>query len=140
MNHPDLLDSLADLLDRLDPPPPHLVARAQAALAERRAAQLSRLLTDSAHTTPTGMRGTDHVRTLRFTDLDLHLEPTATGLHVTGRARTGTHAVAHWPGGTRTGHIDPAGWFHLEDVPPGPVRFVLHRDGHPDLATRWFVA
>ncbi|WP_433266185.1 hypothetical protein ACQPZF_40140 [Actinosynnema sp. CS-041913] len=140
MSHQDLLTSLADLLDRLDPPPAHLAAQAQQALAERCEADLSRLLTDSAHTTRGGTRGTDCVRTMRFTDLDLHLEPTATGLHVTGLARAGSQAVTHWPGGTVTTDIDSAGWFHVDHVPPGPIRFVLRQGGHLYRATRWFVA
>ncbi|GAA1345469.1 hypothetical protein [Saccharothrix algeriensis] len=140
MTDEDLLRSLADLVDRLDPPPADLAARARAALAERSGAELSRLLTDSAHTAEPGLRGAGHVRVLRFADLDLRLELTATGLRVTGLARTGTHAVTRWPGGARTTGIDPAGWFHVDGVPPGPVRFVLRRPGRPDLATRWFVA
>ncbi|MBB5954661.1 hypothetical protein FHS29_001231 [Saccharothrix tamanrassetensis] len=140
MNHQDLLDSLATMFDRLDPPPVLLAAQAQSALAERCDARLSRLITDSAHTTRTDVRGTDRVRTMRFADLDLHLEPTATGLHLTGLARTGSQAVTRWPGGATTSDIDPTGWFHVDHVPPGPVRLLLRREGHPDLATRWFVA
>ncbi|CCH35367.1 hypothetical protein ABZ816_12230 [Actinosynnema sp. NPDC047251] len=135
-----LLDALADLLDRLDPPPHSLAALASAALAERAGAALTRLITDSAHTADTGMRGTCRVRTLRFADLDLRLEPTGTGLRATGLARTGTHAVTAWPGGSRTTPVDPTGWFHVDHVPPGPVRFVLRDEGRPDLSTRWFVA
>lgn len=140
MNDRTLLDALADLIDRLDPPPLGLVGRARSALAERAGAAPTRLITDSAHTTDPGMRGGGRVRTLRFADLDLLLEPTGTGLHVTGLARTGTHAVANWPGGARTTPVDPSGWFHVDRVPPGPVRFVLRHEGRPDLATRWFVA
>ncbi len=140
MNDHTLLADLADLLDRADPPPVLLAAQAQSALAERLEAHLTRLITDSAHTSRTDTRGTTRARTMRFTDLDLHLEPTRTGLHVTGLARTGTLAVAHWPGGTHRTRIDPAGWFHVDHVPPGPLRFVLHRADHPALATRWFVA
>ncbi|MEV0676647.1 hypothetical protein AB0I60_08985 [Actinosynnema sp. NPDC050436] len=154
MNDRTLLDALADLLDRADPLPRLLTARASAALAERTGAALTRLITDSAHlapahptaarTTPdhlagTGMRGASQVRTLRFTDLDLRLEPTGTGLDVTGLARTGTHAVAIWPGGARTTPVDPTGWFHVEHVPAGPVRFALRHEGRPDVTTRWFV-
>ncbi|MEU4802334.1 hypothetical protein [Actinosynnema sp. NPDC023587] len=140
MNDRTLLDALAGLLDRVDPPPPALAARARTAFTERTGALPARLITDSAHTTETGMRGVGRIRTIRFTELDLRLEPTGTGLHVTGLARTGTHAVAHWPGGARTTPVDPSGWFHVDHVPPGPVRFVLRDEGRPDIATRWFVA
>ncbi|MBW4715789.1 hypothetical protein [Saccharothrix obliqua] len=129
-----LLAALADVLDRLDPPPARLVTHARDALATRLHADPLDLLTDSARTTPGGMRGTGH-RTMRFTDLDLRLEPTATGLRLTGHAPAG-HATAHWPGGTRTTAVDPDGWFHLDHVPPGPLRVVL--DGA--RATPWFVA
>ncbi|MFD1151375.1 hypothetical protein [Saccharothrix hoggarensis] len=137
----DLLDALAHLVDHLDPPPPALAARALSALDERTDAASLRLLSDTARVDPPGMRGCAGVRTLTFTGLDLQLDPGADGLHVTGLtpANAGGLAAVRWPGGEATAPIDPAGWFHVDHVPHGPVKFVLRRpDG--DHATPWFVA
>ncbi|WP_158846960.1 hypothetical protein [Saccharothrix deserti] len=137
----ELLDSLAHLVDDLDPTPETLAAKAQRALRERTDAAAMRLLSDSVRGAPPGMRGRGGTRTLTFTDLDLRLDHVTGGLHATGlvRAGTGTLAVARWPGGQVTAAIDPAGWFHVERLPFGPVRFVLRGAGR-DHATPWFVA
>jgi hypothetical protein len=135
----ELLDALAHLVDDLDPTPETLAAQAQAALRERTDATALRLLTDSARVDPPGMRGRCGTRTLTFAGLDVRLDHVTGGVHATGLARAGTHAVARWPGGQVTVAIDEAGWFHVERVPFGPVRFVL-RGGGRERATPWFVA
>ncbi|ONI82431.1 hypothetical protein ALI22I_40805 [Saccharothrix sp. ALI-22-I] len=135
----ELLDTLAHLVDDLDPTPRTLAAQAQCALNERTDAATMRLVADSVRTAPPGMRGRGGTRTLTFTDLDLRLDHVRGGLHATGLARAGTLAVVRWPGGQVTAAIDPAGWFHVERVPFGPVRFVLRGTGR-DHATPWFVA
>jgi hypothetical protein len=134
----DLLDALAHLVDDLDPTPETLAAQAQAALRERTDATAMRLLTDSARVDPPGVRGRCGARTLAFTGLDLRLDHGTGGVHATGLARAGTLAVARWPGGQVAAVIE-AGWFHVERVPFGPVRFVLCGDGRAH-ATPWFVA
>ncbi|MFE2753172.1 hypothetical protein ACFXGA_14365 [Actinosynnema sp. NPDC059335] len=134
-----LLDALAHLVDDLDPTPEAIRDRARAALAERADATPLRLLADSVRVDPPGMRGRGHARRLAFTDLDLRFDHVAGGLHVTGLARAATLAVARWPGGRVAAAVDPAGWFHVERVPFGPVSFVLRHAGR-DRATPWFVA
>lgn len=136
----DLLARLAELLDRADPVPPTVVAQARAALAARTPAVLTRLITDSAHTTGAHTSGTSSTRTLRFTALDVVLEPALEGLHVTGFARTGTTLHVRWPTGTRTTDLGPGGFFHLDHIPAGPLKFLLRQEDAPDTATRWFVA
>ncbi|MDQ2582750.1 hypothetical protein [Saccharothrix yanglingensis] len=140
-----LLDALAHLVDRLDPTPEVLAHRARTALAERTDATPMRLLTDSAHTTPPGVRGRGSSRTLRFAGLDLQLDHVDNGLHATGLispttlpALTGLVLVCR-PGGETRARIDTDGWFHVDHVPFGPVRFVLHAPAR-DLATPWFTA
>lgn len=137
-----LLDALAHLVDHLDPVPGDLAGRAAAALAERVEAAPMRLLTDSALVTPPGTRGRCATRTLRFVGLDLQLDHAADGLHATGLAHaapTGAVAVVRWPGGEAGAAIDGTGWFHLDGVPFGPVRFAVR--GRSGLhATPWFVA
>lgn len=135
----ELLDALAHLVDDLDPTPDAITAQARAALAERTDAAPLRLLADSVRVDPPGMRGRGCARRLAFTDLDLRFDHVAGGLHVTGLAREATLAVARWPGGRAAAAVDAAGWFHVERVPFGPVRFVLRRPGR-DRATPWFVA
>lgn len=135
----ELLDALARLVDNLDPTPRTLAAQARSALRRRTGGSAMRLLSDSARVDPPGMRGRGGTRTLTFTDLDLRLDRVPTGLHATGLARFGTLAVAHWLGGRTTAAIDAAGWFHVDRVPLGPVRFVLRGDGR-EHATPWFVA
>lgn len=130
----DLLALLADLLDRADPVPEPVVAQARAALVGRTDAILTRLITDSAHT-----RGSHTTRTLRFTALDVVLEPAPGGLHVTGFAHTGATLHAHWPTGSLTTPLGPGGFFHLDHLPAGPLKFLLRQEGAPDTATRWFV-
>ncbi|MEJ2857240.1 MULTISPECIES: hypothetical protein [unclassified Saccharothrix] len=131
----DLLTLLADLLDRTDPVPEFVVAQAEAAFVERTGAVLTRLITDSAHT-----RGSHTARTLRFTALDLVVEPAPGGLHATGFAHLGTTLHTHWPTGSITTPLGPGGFFHLDHVPSGPLKFVLRQEDAPDTATRWFVA
>jgi hypothetical protein len=138
MSDRELLDLLADLVDRLDPAPEHLAAQAQAALAERHDGDPLRLVTDSALTEPEDVRGSSGTRTLRFGELDLRLAG-LDRLCVTGFARTGRLAVVRWPGGLVEAAIED-GWFHVDHVPHGPVKFVLRRPGRRDLATPWFVA
>ncbi|QFZ23636.1 hypothetical protein [Saccharothrix syringae] len=135
-----LLDALAHLVDHLDPAPDDLAARAADALAERVDAVPLRLLTDSALVTPPGTRGRCATRTLRFAGLDLQLDHADGGLHATGLApRPCALATARWPGGEVRAAVDRTGWFHLDGVPFGPVRFVL--DGPAGRrATPWFVA
>lgn len=137
----DLLDTLAHLIDDLDPTPEGLTAQAQRALTERGDASAMRLLTDSVRVDPPGMRGRGGTRTLTFTGLALRLDQVAGGLHVTGLARvgTGTSAVVRRPGGQVAVALDEAGWFHVDRIPFGPVRFVLRGSGR-DHATPWFVA
>jgi hypothetical protein len=135
----ELLDALAHLVDNLDPTPQTLAAQARSALSERTGGTAMRLLSDSARVDPPGMRGRCGTRTLTFTDLDLRLDHVTGGLHATGLARAGAVAVARWPGGEVTAVIDPTGWFHVDRVPLGPVRFVLRGDGR-EHATPWFVA
>ncbi|XVV03499.1 hypothetical protein ACQPW3_40305 [Actinosynnema sp. CA-248983] len=130
----DLLTRLADLLDRADPAPRTVVAQARAALAARTRAVLTRLITDSAHT---GRART--ARTLRFTALDVVLEPALNGLHVTGFAHTGTTLLVRWPTGERSTSIGPGGFFHVDNIPVGPLKFLLRQEDAPDTATRWFV-
>ncbi|MFD7652964.1 hypothetical protein ACFV4N_03190 [Actinosynnema sp. NPDC059797] len=192
-----LLDTLAHLVDHLDPAPGDLTARASGALAGRVEATPLRLLTDSALGTPPGARGRCATRTLRFVGLDLQLDPTTDGLHATGLAGavlrtsgpshttparlghlatdpfatdprtsspatdprtsppalaspatspltldppvTNALAVVRWPGGEARAAVDPAGWFHLDGVPFGPVRFLLLGSAARH-ATPWFVA
>ncbi|WP_447004675.1 hypothetical protein ACRAKI_34665 [Saccharothrix isguenensis] len=135
----ELLDALAHLVDDLDPTPRTLASQARSALGERTGGTTMRLLSDSARVDPPGMRGRCGTRTVTFTDLDLRLDHVAGGLHVTGLARAGALAVARRPGGEETAAIDEAGWFHVELLPFGPVRFVL-RGGGREHATPWFVA
>jgi hypothetical protein len=135
----ELLDALAHLVDDLDPTPEALAVRAHAALVERTDAAALRLLSDSVRVDPPGMRGRGGTRRVTFTGLDLRLDHLAGGLHVTGLTRAGVVAVARWPGGQVTAAVDEAGWFHVERVPFGPVRFVL-RGTSRDQATPWFVA
>lgn len=135
----DLLALLAGLLDRIDPVPEFVVAQAEAALVERTGAVLTRLITDSAHTRGTRTAHTRTARTLRFTALDVVLEPAPGGLHATGFAHTGTTLHTHWPTGSLTTPLGPGGFFHLAHVPSGPLKFVLRQGGAPDTATRWFV-
>lgn len=130
----DLLALLADLLDRTDPVPEFVATQAEAALVERTGAVLTRLITDTAHT-----RGTHTARTLRFTALDVVLEPAPGGLHVTGFAHTGTTLHTHWPTGSLTTALGPGGFFHVDHVPAGPLKFLLRQGGAPDTATRWLV-
>lgn len=135
----ELLDALAHLVDDLDPAPETLAAQARAALAERTDATAMRLLTDSAQAAPPDVRGWCAARTMRFAGLDLQLDHVAGCLQATGLVRAGALVVVRRPGGQVTAPIDPAGWFHVDRVPPGPVRFVVHGAGHPQ-ATPWFVA
>ncbi|GAA0227657.1 hypothetical protein GCM10010492_27490 [Saccharothrix mutabilis subsp. mutabilis] len=136
----DLLLRLSDLLVRLDPTPRTVAAQARAALTRRTTAVLTRLITDSAHTTDHGTADHPTARTLRFTALDVVLEPTPSGLHATGFAHTGTTLLTRWPTGAHTTPLGPGGYFHVDNVPSGPLKFVLRRKGAPDTATRWFVA
>ncbi|MFI9813062.1 hypothetical protein [Saccharothrix variisporea] len=131
----DLLALLADLLDRIDPVPEFVVRQAEAALVTSTGAVLARLITDSAHTAPAPT-----TRTLRFTALDVVLEPALGGLHATGFARTGTTLHTHWPTGSLATPLGPGGFFHVDHVPSGPLKFVLRQEGAPDTATRWFVS
>lgn len=131
----DLLLRLADLFARVDPVPEPVAAQAEAALDRRTDAVLTRLITDSAHTA--GRRTT---RTLRFTALDVVLEPALDGLHATGFAHTGTTLLTRWPTGAHTTPLGPGGHFHVDNVPTGPLKFLLRQEDAPDTATRWFVA
>ncbi|MEU7531820.1 hypothetical protein AB0A74_39215 [Saccharothrix sp. NPDC042600] len=136
----DLLVLLADLFARVDPVPEPVAAQAEAALTRRTTAVLTRLITDSAHTANHHTAGRRTARTLRFTALDVVLEPTPGGLHATGFAHTGTTLLTRWPTGAHTTPLGPGGHFHVDDIPTGPLKFVLRREGAPDTATRWFVA
>ncbi|MFT7836230.1 hypothetical protein Q5530_08770 [Saccharothrix sp. BKS2] len=51
----------------------------------------------------------------------------------------GAVAVVRWPGGEARTPVDRAGWFHLDGVPSGPVRFLLLGPATRH-ATPWFVA
>ncbi|MGM1061047.1 hypothetical protein [Saccharothrix sp. Mg75] len=138
----ELLDALAHLVDRLDPIPEVLAHHARSALAERTDALPMRLLTDSARTTPPGVRGRGATRTLRFAGLDLHLDHGETGLHATGLTSPTTRAgvvLVCRPGSETRVQVDPSGWFHADHVPSGPIRFVLTGPSH-DLTTPWFTA
>ncbi|GAA3889936.1 hypothetical protein GCM10022243_63460 [Saccharothrix violaceirubra] len=121
----DLLAALAALLDQVDPMPRDLALRATQALRARHDEHAATLWHDS----------TRHgARTLRFAGLDLHLDPTRGGFALTGLVTTGTHAVLHHPGRTRTVPVVD-GWFHVDPVPRGPVKAVVD-----DVATPWFIA
>ncbi|WP_367134487.1 hypothetical protein [Saccharothrix sp. HUAS TT1] len=135
----EVLDAIARLVDELDPAPATLADRARAALAERTGAAPLRLLSDSAEGEEPGMRGCGGGRRLRFTGLHLRLDHVAGGLQVTGLAVGASLVVARRPGGEVAVEVDEAGWFHLDRVPSGPVRFVLRGAGC-EHATRWFVA
>lgn len=52
---------------------------------------------------------------------------------------TNALAVVRWPGGEARAAVDRAGWFHLDGVPFGPVRFLLLGSAARH-ATPWFVA
>jgi hypothetical protein len=137
----ELLATLAQVLDQVDPVPEHLTVASEAVFSLR--ANDSIMLRLAA--APAGMRGASPA--LRFTgssvtvDLQLHVDGRM-GLHALGLVHPvsrGSTAVACWPGGSRTTTIDAIGWFSVSSLPPGPLRFLVRRPGSPDLSTGWFV-
>jgi len=67
-------------------------------------------------------------------DDPVHSGPPTSGLLVPDAV-----AVVRWPGGEARTPVDRAGWFHLDGVPFGPVRFLLLGPAARH-ATPWFTA
>ncbi|GAA1280632.1 hypothetical protein [Saccharothrix xinjiangensis] len=65
--------------------------------------------------------------------------PPITSPRTSGLLVTNALAVVRWPGGEVRAAIDRAGWFHLDGVPSGPVKFLLLGPAARH-ATPWFVA
>jgi hypothetical protein len=139
-----LLDSLARLLDQVDPVPPHLVEAAE--FPPPCDSGLFAWLSDSAVAVPAGMRGGGGSRTLRFagggTTVDLRLDPVdGVGVRALGLVHPprGGDVLVSWPRGSLVSGIDGVGWFRAEVVPAGPLRFVVRQPGLAELSTGWFV-
>jgi hypothetical protein len=137
---------LADLLDRLDPVPPRVVAAARASLAWRdRAAIVAELIADSAAAAPAGVRGPGPARLLSFhaDGLDIEVEVGRIGPRhqLTGQLLPpGPARVRVDHGGGRAETVaDEWGRFVVDGVGPGPLRLRCEpagRDG-PPVATPW---
>jgi hypothetical protein len=138
-----LLDELALLLDQVDPVPPWL---AEAAWFPPGDFVPFDWVSDSAVAVPVGMRGGGGSRALRFTGegttVDLRLDSVdGLGVRVLGLVHPpcGGDGLVSWPRGGVVSSIDGIGWFRVEVVPGGPLRFVVRQPGLPELSTGWFV-
>ena len=145
----ELLDALAGVAARADPPPADVLAAARAALALRTLdAELVALVRDSAAdgSQLAGVRGPAGSRLLSFgldpASEDLHVEmevaPQADGRRLVGQVRAGGEdAVVELETafGRRTLATDRLGRF-AEEVPAGPLRLRLRLQSRL-LVTEW---
>ena len=97
-------------------------------------AELAELLHDSALEAGAAVRGADDpARTLSFASGELTLEVEVDGDAVTGQvlpAQDATRDAAAPDADDRTVEVDGAGFFRIEDVGSGPVRFVVTTAEH----------
>jgi hypothetical protein len=127
----EILTTLRDGFDAVDPPPPYLDDLVVLALgAARLDAEVARLVEDAS--VAPGARASTRVRTLRFegegsTVLLSVAEDPSGARRVDGwllPARAGT-VTLHGRGGTVTVDVDAAGRFVVEGVPAGAAQLVV---------------
>lgn len=147
----DLADELRVLLGRLDPVPPEVVAAARASFEWRNLdAELARLTADSLLAV-TDVRGGEQPRLLSFQvgerSVEIEVSEVDTRLRVLGQLVPVQPARVRVEQPERTIEVvaDELGRFSVDDLAPGPTRFVcrpLTPSGEPagaDLVTEWQV-
>lgn len=144
-----LLRELAEVMNRLDPVPDHLLGAARAAFGLRRLdAELAQLAYDSEeHEPELAVRSDAGPRLLTFETADLRVElqvEEQPGAHrLIGRLEPsgpGHVEVEDRDGRTRArAEVDDAGRFSVGRVPGGAVRLTCHRAGTPSTTTEWTV-
>ncbi|GAA4604534.1 hypothetical protein GCM10023107_68440 [Actinoplanes octamycinicus] len=144
MTDDELLQRLSAMLDGADPAPPQVVEAALAAFDWRDMdAQLAHLTDSTALATAEVRGGYGVLRTYRVNDLDIDIEVTIDGRHVTVLGQLAparqVQVRAEQPGGVRATVTDTWGRFAFDGLSPGPTRFALHDGTGPVGTTPWMV-
>jgi hypothetical protein len=145
----------AALLGRLqralepDDLPPELVEAARAAIEWRHVDEHLAALTARGAATPAlaGVRGVAEALAFAGPGWELEVELRAAGggarRVATGQVVPSVDAVVAWQAPAASGTpvaLGAAGLFELDDVPTGPVRFVVTVEGAPPVRTDWVLA
>jgi hypothetical protein len=146
MTGPDdsLLRRLGAMLDGADPPPNQVVEAALGAFDWRDPdAQLARLVDSTALATAAVRGDASTLRTYRLNGLDIDIEVTVDGHHVTVLGQVAParrlDVRAEQLGGARDTATDAWGRFAFDGLSTGPTRLAFHDGSGPIAVTPWIV-
>ncbi|BCJ46985.1 hypothetical protein GCM10010168_34950 [Actinoplanes ianthinogenes] len=139
-----LLRRLGAMLDGADPPPDQVVEAALAAFDWRDPdAELARLVDSTAPATAAVRGGGSLLRTYRMGEVDIDIEVTVDGPHVTVLGQVAPvrrlDVRAEQLGGVRETTTDAWGRFAFDGLGTGPTRLAFHDETGPIGVTPWIV-